>query len=187
MHLDVAAYGWEGEAWSSSYPDDLPAEWRLEYYANQYTSVVVPHRQWQQQEDNELTLWLEETPESFRLYWEVATPEDARRLQRLYASCPDGGQPGGWLLLSGAGFEPSLLDDLTELAPVSHCREAGLCHSKQLEVLAVAPGEALRPLRQRIDSLVEEGCGALLLLVMPSQTADVDLQQLQTLSLLYAG
>lgn len=187
MQLDVAAYGWEGALWSPCYPDDLPDEWRLDYYANQYTSIIVPRPQWQGQQADELALWLEETPEGFRFFWEVSEPQDAQRLLQLYERCEGGRRPGGWLLLPRAELEPAQLEALAGLAPVSHCREAGHCSAGPLTLMPVSPQEPLRSVRERIDRLAGQEGGELLLVVMPAPQAAATLQQLHTLGLLYAG
>jgi len=43
MHIHVGACNWQHNAWSGSfYPEDLPEEWRLTYYANEFHTVLVP-------------------------------------------------------------------------------------------------------------------------------------------------
>ncbi len=38
----VLAVGWDHPAWQGSfYPDDLPADWRLTYYANEVPGVLL--------------------------------------------------------------------------------------------------------------------------------------------------
>lgn len=66
--LRVGAVGWDHAHWLDTYyPHDLPAEWRLSFYANEFPSVLVPqeqwHEQWQQLED-----WAEDVPDEFRFY-----------------------------------------------------------------------------------------------------------------------
>lgn len=41
--VETGSYGWDYDAWSEDfYPEDLPADWRLAYLANQCRLVVVP-------------------------------------------------------------------------------------------------------------------------------------------------
>lgn len=41
--LLIGCRDWEQPAWAQTfYPDDLPADWRLTYYANQFRVVLVP-------------------------------------------------------------------------------------------------------------------------------------------------
>lgn len=34
--------GW----WSAYYPDDLPEDWRLPFYCNEYRGLLIPHSEW---------------------------------------------------------------------------------------------------------------------------------------------
>lgn len=41
--LYLAACGWTDTPWAQGfYPPDLPPEWRLDFYANEFSAVVVP-------------------------------------------------------------------------------------------------------------------------------------------------
>ena len=41
--LLLRARDWEHPAWNQEfYPDDLPEDWRLSYYANEFPVVLVP-------------------------------------------------------------------------------------------------------------------------------------------------
>ena len=42
----IGSYGWQHEGWQDSYyPDDLPPEWRLGYYSNEFPLAVVTGRE----------------------------------------------------------------------------------------------------------------------------------------------
>ncbi|MFP3874820.1 MAG: hypothetical protein ACLFQT_07410 [Thiohalophilus sp.] len=42
----IGSCGWQHEAWQDSYyPDDLPPEWRLGYYSNEFPLAVVTERE----------------------------------------------------------------------------------------------------------------------------------------------
>ena len=186
MEVEVAAYGWLGTDWASAYPEDLPEEWRLEYYANCYRAVIVPYRDWESQEEETLRVWLEETPAEHAFYWEVAGGAPAGNLLRLYRARPEGVVPGGWLLAEPA--EPgSEYQALTSLAPIALCESAGECRGEAFHTLCVAQDDTLREIRQRMDACAREGVQQLLLVIMPSSGAAQQLQQLQTLSELYGG
>ncbi len=48
--VNVGAYGWLHPHWINRfYPEDLPADWRLGYYSNEFDTVLVPSFYWQQQ------------------------------------------------------------------------------------------------------------------------------------------
>lgn len=44
--LLIGALGWQHEAWQESfYPDDLPPEWRLGYYSNEFPLAAITERE----------------------------------------------------------------------------------------------------------------------------------------------
>ena len=48
----IGARGWQHLGWQGSfYPDDLPQSWRLAYYANEFSMVVIREQEWAQIED----------------------------------------------------------------------------------------------------------------------------------------
>lgn len=69
----IAAYGWDHAGWSGAfYPDDLPPEWRLIYYANEFRAVVVPAALWQQTDAATAARWAADTAEGFCFLLEAA-------------------------------------------------------------------------------------------------------------------
>ena len=69
----VGARGWEHEAWRGDfYPEDLPEDWRLTYYANAFRSVLVPAERLASVPGEELRRWPGEVPEGFLFYLEVS-------------------------------------------------------------------------------------------------------------------
>ncbi|GAB4289436.1 MAG: hypothetical protein Kow0096_02370 [Thiohalomonadaceae bacterium] len=75
----IAAYGWDHDGWSGAfYPDDLPPEWRLTYYGNEFRAVVVPATLWQQADAATVAQWGADTAEGFCFLLEAAdTPPPA--------------------------------------------------------------------------------------------------------------
>jgi len=186
MELDVAAYGWLDEAWAASYPEDMPLEWRLDYYANEFRSVVVPGGHWQERAEEALQEWVEEAHERFTFYWELESRAPTEQLLALYRRRPDLPPPGGWLLRTDAFLDEALRESLTSVAPLSICRKAGECVGG-VRVFTVAEDADLRRLKGELDALKEEGAEAVVLVVMPSPAAGVNLERLQTLCQLYGG
>jgi len=71
----VGARGWQHGKWAGTYyPADLPAEWRLSYYANDFSGVMVAEREWRQASPEELRQWRKDTPEGFGFLLETADP-----------------------------------------------------------------------------------------------------------------
>jgi len=81
--LHIGARGWEFPAWDGSYyPADLPPDWRLAYYANDFPQVLVPQSRWAGAEPEQAKIWRDEVSTVFRFYLELADarPEALARL-----------------------------------------------------------------------------------------------------------
>ncbi|VAW61030.1 hypothetical protein MNBD_GAMMA09-460 [hydrothermal vent metagenome] len=64
----LGACGWNHAHWLGDfYPHDLPQDWYLSYYANEFSAVLLPENQWQ---NNLMALeeWAFDVSESFRFY-----------------------------------------------------------------------------------------------------------------------
>lgn len=106
--LVVGAYGWEHPAWLEAYyPDDLPEDWRLDYYANEFGCVVVPSDIWTSAEEESIQQWLEDVGDEFWFFLELpAHPEDIKaQLAVLGDRCAGlvmhGDRGDEWLPLAG--------------------------------------------------------------------------------------
>jgi hypothetical protein len=78
--LDIVARGWEPPGWVRAfYPQGLPPDWRLTYFANEFPAVMVPGGHWLQADESLLRSWSEDVPASFRYYLENPGSESARR------------------------------------------------------------------------------------------------------------
>lgn len=99
----MAAQGWHHASWHPEfYPQDLPIDWRLSYYSNEFCAVSVPADMWAAADAGKIRAWMEEVHEDFLFYPGVAVVQTdwvqfARKAQLL------GEQLGGILLHLGAG------------------------------------------------------------------------------------
>lgn len=122
--LIVAPRGWTHPGWDGNFfPADLPDDWRLSYFSNEFRAVVVPEPDWLEAPVVEIERWVNDTPEEFAFYLEMAGPAvDWSRVAELIQ--PLAGQMGGFILRPDA-VDPDLammaasLDAATALAPVS--------------------------------------------------------------------
>jgi len=89
--IRVGCCDWDQPHWQGSfYPKDLPSDWRLSYYANEFSAVLVPEATWQV-ENADFEQWAEDVPEGFRFYFltsqinenELGEPKDS--LGELFA------------------------------------------------------------------------------------------------------
>ncbi|MGE5027404.1 MAG: hypothetical protein ACM3JK_02925 [Betaproteobacteria bacterium] len=122
----VASAGWEHPEWNGGfYPDDLPPEWRLAYYAHIYPGVYLSRAAWSDCDLQTLSGWVDDTPAHFRFVLE-ANPggnDDADRA-RLQVLAPriglvlesPGRQDGRVLWLEGEPDLKKLAKSLQELA-----------------------------------------------------------------------
>jgi hypothetical protein len=120
----VATYGWSHPSWNGEfYPDDLPEDWRLAFYSNEFRAVVVPLSVWSGLDPVEVERWVEDTPEEFVFYLEV---DDLLLDWRQFAEAvkPLGPQLGGIILRptkvdADLGLMATSINSSTSLAPVS--------------------------------------------------------------------
>ncbi len=80
--LRIGAAGWDHPAWTGAfYPDDLPADWRLVYYANEFPVVLVPAAVFAAADRAALEDWREAAETGMRLLFELdpARSLDAQR------------------------------------------------------------------------------------------------------------
>jgi hypothetical protein len=73
-HTDiiVAARGWAHPAWCDGfYPDDLPEDWQLAYYSNEFRAVLVPATEFANVDPLEVERWVGDASEDFEFYLEV--------------------------------------------------------------------------------------------------------------------
>lgn len=69
LNLQLAAVDWDHDHWQGEfYPHDLPSQWRLTYYANEYRQVLVPARYWDNAGLAQAAQWYEDVQEAFRFY-----------------------------------------------------------------------------------------------------------------------
>ena len=68
----VGSRGWLHSTWSQSYyPDDIPDEWRMGFYGNEFNTLLVKWEEWGKRLDSEWLEQLEDLDEDFHLYLEL--------------------------------------------------------------------------------------------------------------------
>jgi len=94
--IDIAAYGWQGEAWQGFYPADLPDDWRLDFYSNEFRSVVVPADMWPSINPDMVEEWLDAVHDEFRFYFEITAEQLPSQEQNAMMVSLES-QWGGWV------------------------------------------------------------------------------------------
>jgi hypothetical protein len=212
MQLEFATYGWQGAQWADLYPEDLPSEWRLQYYGNEFAAIVVPAETWQRSTIDEAAEWLAEAPPGFRFYWELDDPDGAARLLELLGQGDlGGGQLAGWLFHSGLRLEHGLLEALAAALPgavygdapvpamqaerlaaagITLCWQDGdelNCRGTGLRVLQICRPPELRALRRTIEAQTSAGAERMLLLLKPEAATPSLIRDLYTFTTLLNG
>ena len=140
--VHLFARGWEYACWSGGfYPEDLPDEWRLTYYANEFRGVLVPAERWQSANEEVLLEWIDDVHEDFLFYIELTqahpTPEEEAKVVAL------GRQFVAWVWPQR---------DTTEGA-VTPCRLLGVPRSPDAFLLDAAMLEDLKQQKQLLERL----------------------------------
>jgi len=80
--------GWKHQAWLNDfYEEDLPEEWQLGFYSNEFPVVYVPAADWldvSNSAEADLTEWAEDVADSFRFVLEI--PETVLINEEQYAT-----------------------------------------------------------------------------------------------------
>jgi hypothetical protein len=161
MGIEVITRGWDSPDWIGAfYPDDLPEEWRLSYFANVFGAVLVPLDLWRGADPKVLVGWAADVPDGFGFYLEIAPGASCQERSRTAATMgprlrgwvdlPDGraadlpawGHPGGEILARLAPAEliatpRAALSWLSTLKSDAGARRA-------LAILSDSPADGLR-------------------------------------------
>jgi hypothetical protein len=67
-NLTVGSCGWKHKSWLDSfYPDDLPEDWQLTYYANEFSGVLIPV-DYLQATECDIEQWCDDAADGFSFY-----------------------------------------------------------------------------------------------------------------------
>lgn len=68
----LGAIGWDHPSWTGAfYPEDLPPEWRLNYYSTAFDCVYLPYASWHAAAPETLDEWRHDTLAQFRFLLEA--------------------------------------------------------------------------------------------------------------------
>ena len=113
--LLIGACGWSHTGWLAEfYPQDLPVDWCLSYYANEFPVVLVTAEEWNLSEAA-VSQWCEDTDVSFRFVVEITanTVEELQpQLERIVGF---GDRCVGLLLATSLYADATALKELLEV------------------------------------------------------------------------
>ncbi|SIT66942.1 hypothetical protein SAMN05216526_0726 [Ectothiorhodosinus mongolicus] len=74
--IRVGGWDWAGPQFQNGfYPADLPEDWQLPFYANEYAQVLLPQQRWQAASRDDWQEWRSEVSEGFGFYLQLEQPE----------------------------------------------------------------------------------------------------------------
>ncbi|MFA7094871.1 MAG: DUF72 domain-containing protein [Gammaproteobacteria bacterium] len=125
--LILGARGWEHAGWDGVfYPADLPPEWRLAYYANEFQTVLVPEECWRDCTPAQVAGWGADVRPGFSFFLELtcdparaaAFVDDCAALRERCAALAE--RMGGLILRFARLPAPRELEALPACLPALH-------------------------------------------------------------------
>lgn len=177
--LRFGAVDWRHPRWDTDYyPDDLPADWQLGYYANELAAVLLEPQQWLSAGPEQLAGWAGEVHAGFRFYLRAHLPTDPAWQLQLASAL--GGRLGGLLWPTA----PAPLGTLAPLpSPASTIHAWGDGDGIRAALLEVAELD-LRARRHLLEVLAPRLCregGVAVFLADPAATPGA-VRELQTVA-----
>lgn len=75
---EIGAWGWGHSKWQDNfYPDDLPADWQLTYYSNEFPLVLVPAADWVHVSASRMAEWAEDVNDEFQFILELPASDES--------------------------------------------------------------------------------------------------------------
>ncbi|NIR58416.1 MAG: DUF72 domain-containing protein [Gammaproteobacteria bacterium] len=150
--LTLGARGWDHAAWAEQfYPPDLPPDWRLAYYANEFRAALIPASYWAGAGPGAASTWAGEVTGDFRFFAEAAedwlVPEPAGYEAFLRGAEPLGERLAGVVLRPGAeAWERERLACALDRAEGPHPVHVDLgSGGGSADLVAVVEGHGARP------------------------------------------
>ncbi len=112
--IAIGAWGWAHAAWLGGfYPEDLPPEWRLTFYSNEFDAVGLDADAWLAPDIETLRGWVGDTREGFRFFLGLSgqLPDDLE--ERLTVLAPRLGA-----VLVDAALPSEVFDQVRRFAPL---------------------------------------------------------------------
>ena len=105
-NIQVGTFGWQHEKWNGSfYPEDMPEDWQLDFYANTYRVVLVPEKQWCSWSSDEIAETVEAVEGEFSFFFELVSIEDETTVQALEVIAKEFGELAAGIVVFGDDVE----------------------------------------------------------------------------------
>ena len=195
--VHLGTLGWEFPAWQQDYyPEDIPSDWKLAFYANDFSALVLPESFWQGERLQAVVEQLEDIDPGFSVYCLLQSelPESALLLAAKQSLAD---YFAGFIVMrSGLNSLPELVYDSDFIFPAdSSVDSVNACYwselpvntDKKLCMLSLTGQSDLKSLRQMFSSVQPQLATDRDVLVMVNAEPDSSgpdisyLQQLRTL------
>jgi len=133
VNLSIGAWGWKHPEWEKDvfYPDDLPADWQLSYYSNEFDLVAVPASYWSTEGygDEE---WLDDVDDDFVFYieWPFLQLTDFDDYKKCAQFCDSLGEQLAAVLVNEQNFShlsPDQHQWFNEVTQIFNVQQFGVC------------------------------------------------------------
>ncbi len=167
----MGARGWLHPGWQDNfYPDDLPTDWQLAYYANEFPMVVIREQEWRQIDD--MADLAKECRDDFQFLveWPVsaATENVSDRIDKIRQL---GRQCTGVIIQAGP----------TQAQQLTHCRsmlpDTIPCYSEgeSDDIIKVPDGTSLKELRVVMESALLVSASSTAWVIIDGEPPDIEL------------
>ena len=83
----IGARGWRHESWVGDfYPDDMPSDWWLRYYSNEFDTVLVPWNYLCDADTPTLQKWIDDTDDGFAFFAELPFTASNSQVENVLAA-----------------------------------------------------------------------------------------------------
>ena len=156
--ISVGGWDWAGPQFQNGfYPPDLPEDWQLPFYANEYAQVLLPQERWLAAARDDWQEWQSEVSHQFAFYLQLVRPEDVDAEALARAQAILGPQLAGLVqcagepVLAGSGL-PVWSIDAPEASQRLWTAGSGALSCGPVGLLKQADFSDLRALRAQIEA-----------------------------------
>lgn len=173
----IGARGWCHPGWQDSfYPDDLPQDWQLAYYSNEFSMVVIREQEWMQIDD--MAALRKECAEGFRFLVELPVLAAAESLSGHIEKIQQlGRQCAGVIIHTEQTQAQPLLDACRSMLPKAvPCYSEGYLESEKTNgLIKVQPGTTLKELRVLMESALRVSISSPAWVIVEGEPPDIEM------------
>ena len=75
--MQIGSRGWQHRTWLGSfYPDDLPSDWQLPFYSNEFDTVLIPSSELLNNGHEQIQEWLDDSHDNFSFFVEFDSRQE---------------------------------------------------------------------------------------------------------------